>query len=70
MKPIRTSRWKVFCNKLRPKFSVEVIEIQTLDGNAVIGWMGFDDSSLPKMTRIKIAEHVVKLHNDSLHPQS
>lgn len=66
MKPILTRAWKVYQNKLRPQFSAEIIEIQTMDGKAVINWMGFDDCDIPMMTRRKIADHIVALHNASL----
>ncbi len=66
MKPIFDRRWKVYHQKLRPQFSNVVIEIQTVGGQSVIPWHGFDDCDLPKMTRLKIAQHIVELHNRSL----
>lgn len=66
MKPLLTRPWKVYQNKLRPQFSTEIIEIQTVGGETVINWQGFDDSDIPKMTLRKIADHVVTLHNASL----
>lgn len=66
MKPILTRPWKMYAARLRPQFKNQIIEIQTLDGQCVIPWIGFDASDLPKMTRLKIAEHIVKLHNESL----
>lgn len=66
MKPILTRMWKVYQNKLRPQFNAEIIEIQTISGQPVIPWPGFEDCNLPKMTRAKIAQHIVKLHNDAL----
>ena len=66
MKPIFDRKWKVYHAKLRQQFSAVVIEIQTIEGQKVIDWGGFDDSSIPKMTRLKIAQHVVALHNKTV----
>jgi len=37
-----TPGWVFYKDKLRPKFSTKIIEIQDQNGNAIIKWSGFD----------------------------
>jgi hypothetical protein len=59
-------RWKVYSGNLRSGFSVRIIEIQTVDGQAVIPWAGFDNCDISYMERAMIARAIVRQHNTFL----
>lgn len=59
-------RWRVYNEKLRDDFPDKIIEVQTVSGQTVIPWSGFDDSSISKTTRLVIARRIVRLHNAEL----
>lgn len=65
MANIINKQWKVYRAPLRPGLiSTVVMEIQTIDGETVIPWSGFDDLMI--RGKRDIAARIVRLHNAEL----
>lgn len=62
-------RWRVYNQRLRSQFQGRIIEIQTICGETVVNWQGFDALDLSKTERMDIARAIVRGHNSLLqHP--